>query len=284
LEASQAKRRDNADDGESAAAATNEPSRLSTRTLERGLSILDCFDLDHPYWTLSDVCKQTGLAKATAFRLLKTLENFRYVTFGPAANRYCLGPSMAKSAYLMLSHSELVRVAHPVLEALSEATTETAVVTAWLEQQALVLDVVLTPRPFRPYVRPGHIFRGPQNANVQVFLAYLPSDEVRAFITRAEKSSSSPEGGNLQKFEERLSDVRIRGLAYDLEEQTEGISAAAAPVFDASAQVRASLGVIAPAERFSAADIVNYDVHLKRAASILSRELGYQGSQNGPTP
>jgi DNA-binding IclR family transcriptional regulator len=171
-----------------------------------------------------------------------------------------------------------------VLEALSEATTETAVVTAWLEQQALVLDVVLTPRPFRPYVRPGHIFRGPQNANVQVFLAYLPSDEVRAFITRAEKSSSSPEGGNLQKFEERLSDVRIRGLAYDLEEQTEGISAAAAPVFDASAQVRASLGVIAPAERFSAADIVNYDVHLKRAASILSRELGYQGSHNGPTP
>ena len=184
MDISRVKQQDKADDGESATPGADESSRLSTRTLERGLSILDCFDLDRPDWTLSDVCKETGLAKATAFRLLKTLENYRYVTFDAVTNRYCLGPSMAKATYLMLSHSELVRVAHPVLQALADATTETALLATWLDHQALVLDIVLTARPFRPYVRVGQIFRSPENANAQVFLAFSPIESRASLIFR----------------------------------------------------------------------------------------------------
>ena len=93
-------------------------ARSSTRTLERGLAILDCYDLDHWGHTLTEICSQTGLAKATAFRLLKTLERCGYLTMDPVTNRYCLGPSMMKAAYVMVSHAELERLAHPLLEKL----------------------------------------------------------------------------------------------------------------------------------------------------------------------
>lgn len=278
---SQAKQSSNADDHQIECSGADDVPRSSTRTLERGLQILDCFDLDRPEWTLSDICRHTGLAKATTFRLLKTLENHRYVTFDPASNRYFLGASMVRATYLMLSHSELVRVARPLLETLAEATTETVVLAVWLDQQSLVLDVVLTARPFKPHVRVGHVFRAPANAHTQVALAFLPSAELQAFVSRANEVAE--DGGKIdpQRLEERLADIRIRGLAYDLEEQTLGISAAASPIYDASGQVRASVGVIAPAERFTAADIIEYDVPLKRAARELSRELGFRENAVG---
>jgi DNA-binding IclR family transcriptional regulator len=250
-------------------------SRFSTRTLERGLAILDCYDMDHWGWTLTDICKQTGLPKATAFRLLKTLESRRYLTLDPPTGRYCLGASMVKAAYLMLSHSEISRTARPFLETLAEATTETAVLAAWVAERSLTLDVVLTTRPFRPFIQVGQMLNDLRNAHTQVFLAFQPDAERDAIISALREALGDTAAFEPRVLEERLAEVRVRGVAYDLGERTKGICAAAAPVHDASGQVRTTLGVIAPTERFMA-DMVKYEVPLKEAAHALSRELGYR--------
>lgn len=128
-------------------------STSSTRTLERGLAILDCYDVDHWGRTLTEICAETGLPKATAFRLLKTLEQRGYLTLDSLTNRYCLGPSMMKAGYLMASHSDLVRFARPFLDMLVGETSETAVLTTWSNECTVTLDYALTPLSFQT-VRP----------------------------------------------------------------------------------------------------------------------------------
>ncbi len=252
-------------------------SRSSTRTLERGLAILDCYDLDHWGRTLTEICAQTGLAKATAFRLLKTLERCGYLTMDPVTNRYCLGPSMMKAAYVMVSHSELVRLGRPLLEWLVETTTETAVLTAWATERSITLDYVTTPHAVKPYIRVGQILNDLNNAHTQLYLAYLPPEERRLIVARQREidyqpGSPPPDAATL---EARLEEARSVGLAYDLETRVRGVCGVAAPVFDVDGHVGATLGIIAPTERFMVG-MKDYTAPLKQAAEELSRLLGYK--------
>jgi DNA-binding IclR family transcriptional regulator len=237
------------------------------------LAILDCYDLDHWGWTLTEICAQTGLPKATAFRLLNTLEQRGYLTLDSLTNRYCLGPNMMKAAYVMVSHSELVRLAHPLLEELVTATSETAVLTTWAAERTITLDYVATPRPFKPYVRVGQPLHDLHNAHTQVYLAFLPSRERDLIIARTVESGIDGEPVQPAVLEQRLDKVRLEGVAYDLEERMLGACAMAAPAFDANGQVRATFGIIAPTDRFMAA-MVEYVTPLKEAARSLSRQLG----------
>jgi DNA-binding IclR family transcriptional regulator len=255
----------------------NNASRSSTRTLERGLSILDCYDLDHWGRTLTEICAQTGLAKATAFRLLKTLERQGYLTMDPVTNRDCLGPSMMKAAYVMVAHSELVRLARPLLERLVETTSETAVLTAWAAERTVTLDYVATPRPVKPYMRVGQMLSDLNNAHTQSYLAFLPADELRLAVTRLREAAGepTPTPADLEALAAKLAEVRAQGVAYDFEARIRGVCGVAAPAFDSSGQVRATIGVIAPTERFMEG-MRDYVAPLKAAAHELSRLLGYK--------
>lgn len=250
-------------------------STSSTRTLERGLAILDCYDVDHWGRTLTEICAETGLPKATAFRLLKTLEQRGYLTLDSLTNRYCLGPSMMKAGYLMASHSDLVRFARPFLDMLVGETSETAVLTTWSNECTVTLDYALTPLPFKPYVRVGQPLTDLHNAHTQVYLAFLPSQERTLIIARTVETGIDGQPIQPAALERRLDKVRLEGVAYDLEERMQGVCAIAAPAFDAHGGVKATLGIIAPSERFKAA-IGSYAIPLKEAARSLSAQLGNQ--------
>jgi IclR family transcriptional regulator, KDG regulon repressor len=255
----------------------NDALRVSTRTLERGLEILDCYDLDHWGRTLTEICAETGLPKATAFRLLKTLEGRGYLTMDPLTNRYCLGPSMMKAAYVMVTHSELARLAHPLLEKLAEATLETAVLTGWSAERTIALDYVATPLPVKPYIRAGTMLNDLFNAHAQAYLAFLPDEERRSIVARRKGTHGESGATSFDPLalEARLYEVRAEGIAYDLEARVKGVCGAAAPVFDASGQIRAAIGIIAPTDRFMVG-VERFVAPIREAAEAMSRLLGHK--------
>ena len=44
-----------------------------SKTMEKGLQLLDLFTEDHPYWRLDEISAYTEIPKPTALRLLRTL-------------------------------------------------------------------------------------------------------------------------------------------------------------------------------------------------------------------
>ncbi len=253
-----------------------EPENGSVRALSRGLSIIRCFDNGHRELGLIEISRLTGLHKTTTFRLVKTLESAEFLALDDATGKYHLGRSIFRAVYLLLSATELVRVAHPHMERLAEETGESIVMTVWTEEGPLLAHIVLTRRQFKPPVETGLIFTDLANASTKVFLAFGPEGRRAAALAKplaklTEHTISDPE-----KMAKELDRVRTSGVAYDIQEYREETCAVAAPVHDSSGEVRLVLCVVAPVERSVPQNMTRYAKAVKKAAADVSRELEYQ--------
>ena len=248
-----------------------------SQSLEKGLRVLSCFDVRRPRWSFTEICAETGLAKATAFRLLRTLEALGYLEFDEENSKYHLGRSMLRSAHLVLSHSELAWAAHPFVVNLAAETTETVVLAVWVFQAALIVDAVLTSRPFKPYDPIGLLISGVGTSHAKLFMAFGPQ-LARELISEGDLERATEHTiVTPEEYAKELERVRLDGLAYDIDEWIVGMCAVSAPVFDASGEVRASLTVVVPSERFGPGDRQNHAQAAQSAALELSKKLGFSG-------
>jgi DNA-binding IclR family transcriptional regulator len=245
-------------------------------TLRKGLSILSLFDSDHPTWTFGEIWRTAGLSRPTAFRLVKTLEEAKYLSFDPARGTYHLGVSILKGTYLMLSPAEVARIAHPYMEKLARTTTETVVLTAYADGEAIVADRVLTHRPFKPDNPIGLAMRGLANVHTRIFLAFQPEMEQTEVLALPVEKRTPYTTTDPALLAAQLAEIRERGVAFGLQEWNEGMCAVGAPILDSGGQVRASLAVVAPVERFGLEQQHDYASALKRVTAEVSQALGYR--------
>lgn len=256
--------------------APRDEASSPSRTLEKGLQVLSLFDADRPEWTLKGIRDAAGLPKATGFRLVKTLENLKFLAYDPDKGTYHLGSAMLKAAYLTLSHSALVRIAGPYVRSLADATTETIDLAVWTDQGAMIVHTVYTPRPFRPYNPPGMVLSRLTNTHSKLFVAFGPQElwakAIAESKARTPRSITDPE-----RLVEELQKVRREGVAFGLEEHNLGMCAVGVPVFDGTGAVRAALAVVVPSERFGPREQSAYRQTAMDVALQLSLELGYKG-------
>jgi DNA-binding IclR family transcriptional regulator len=250
-------------------------------TLEKGIRILDCFDVEHSEWSLKDLSVRAGVARPTAYRLVKTLVDLKYLARSPSRGTYHLGPGLMKAAYLMSSHTQLARAAHPYLEELAAETTESVVMAVWMDQEVLVTDVVITPRPFRPSIPVGTIMPGFCTAHAKLFLAFGPEQKRKWALSQPMEKRTEYTVVDPGELEEVLEQVKQEGVAFCLQEWQLGMCALAAPVFGPSGDLVAGLAVLAPNERFGPAEMRVYAAAARRIAARISHLLGYQPSPSG---
>ncbi len=248
---------------------SEEESELYVQALARGLTILALFDVEHPEWSLNDICERTSLSKTTAYRMLRTLEWKEFVVFDAATERYHLGPAMIPGAYLSLSYVSFVRYTHPFLEDLAKATGETVELTVESAQGAVVVDQVATSHPFKPNLPTGRILRNMANSAVRMWVA-MRSEEERARLLREPQLKFTPyTTTDPQELAAMLDRAAQEGLAYDLEEQDLGVCAVSAPVFGPGGDVLAVLTVVAPSDRFGPeARLKNAEAVKRKAAEM----------------
>lgn len=257
------------------------PNGAPTRTLEKGLFLLSLFDVDHPEWTLKELRERAGFPKATTRRLIKTLEAASWVAYDQDSGKFHLGSSALRALYLAMSHSELIRTAHPFLVKLTEETTESTSLCVWTDQGALIIDTVPTARAFKPFTFAGMLLQGSASADSQVLIAFGSTQTQEAVLATPQQRRTPHTVVEPERLQERFNQVRLEGVAYDRGEWNDTAPAVAAPVFDRNGELRASLSVVAPPERASEQQMQGYAAAVKRAAAELSAELGYQGTSRG---
>ncbi len=244
------------------------------RTLERGLQILSLFDVEHQEWTFGEVCRASGLSKATAFRFLKKMEAMRYLGYDEQTRTYHLGSSLLAAAYLASAHSQIARIARPLLEELAAATGEAVNIALGTDEGPLIVDAVYAPTAFRPHLHVGVVLRGLTAAHTRVFAAYASEEERLKLLLGEQEKRTEHTITDPQTLAGILAKVKEEGICYSQEEWFIGSCAAAVPVFDCTGTVRQSVAIIAPKERFRPEDQLRYGEALHRTAAELSLELG----------
>src|SRR5689334_15627105 len=93
--------------------------RGGIQSLERAFAILEEVARSRDGITLAELSKRTGLHNSTAFHLVKTLAALGYVEQIRDSKRYRIGRHLFTLAAGALDEIALVRLATPVLEALT---------------------------------------------------------------------------------------------------------------------------------------------------------------------
>lgn len=96
------------------------PDRLFTVALARGLEILNCFHPEEDMLGNGEIAERTGLPKATITRLTYTLSRLGYLVHYPEKGKYGHGPELANLGYKQLTRMKTRRLARPLMQALAE--------------------------------------------------------------------------------------------------------------------------------------------------------------------
>ena len=95
--------------------------------MERGFSVIECFDETHPRLTAQQVGELSGLTRTAARRYLLTLANLGYVASD--GKFFWLTPRVLRLGQHYLESARLPRIAQPFLQRLSTQTGEIAMLS-----------------------------------------------------------------------------------------------------------------------------------------------------------
>ena len=93
-------------------------------TVGKALDILEILAASAPL-ALAEITTRTTMSKASAFRVLNTLENRGYVSRDDSTRKWALGPRLIALSSAVVSSLDLVRQARPVLMTLHHEFGET---------------------------------------------------------------------------------------------------------------------------------------------------------------
>lgn len=240
------------------------------------MDILYCLaDAAQPL-ALHEISRQTGLNKATASRLLRSLANREMVSLSQNSGHYGLGLGVLRLSHGVIGAADIRQAARAPMERLAAFTEETVGLGILANDCHVYIDQVQSPRELRcvfPIGLPVPLYAG---AGPRAILAYLPQDVQQRIIARTEFTQlTETTATNPEDLEQRLAHVRTTGVAVGLGERVAGIATMAAPVLDHRGYPVGELTVMAPRERFGPEERTGWSEPLRRAAEAVSAQLGY---------
>ncbi len=259
-------------------ADTSRPAKskqVGPQSVGRIFSILDTIAGARIGATLSDLARTTASPKTSLVGLLAGL-TAEGCLVRDAAGRYSLGPRIHALAMRALAGRELAELVHPILEALVEATGETAVLGALASDAdvAIYLDKVESPNSIRYAVSIGERRDLYCTAMGKALLAYFKPQRLKRYLESTPRQKYTPATitGSKQLLAE-MARIQQQGIARSNGERVSGASALACPIFSSDGSVVAALLIAGPSERMRTSERNNERL-LKDAAAACTRLAG----------
>ena len=159
----------------------NDRGQLSG-ALARGLAVLDVI-LDTPQsLTLAEIAQRARLDLSTTMRLLRTLEESRYVLRIDNGKRYAGSPRATMPLPVLHPIKQFRREVFPTLTELSIAVKATVVLVAFLEAERIVIEIAQVAGSLAPYYRTW--LNGPLHGSGsgKALLATFPEERREALL------------------------------------------------------------------------------------------------------
>lgn len=225
--------------------------------------------------TASEIAKRSGLPVSTVHRFLANLQSSGYLNCSDDGVHH-LGTVCIGLGHSALAQLDVRRISLPYLRELNQKTRETIHLTMRHGASAVYVEKLDSQEPVRIYSRIGASVPLYSSAVGKVMLAYMQPQERENLLSQVELKRLTPNTvGSLQELSAVLQRVRRQGFAYDLEENEPHIRCVAAPIWDHSKSVNASLSITGPAVRMSTTRLRELAPLVKDAGLKISRDLGY---------
>ena len=220
----------------------------SVQSLERGLAVLQVFSRENPAPTLSEVARLAGTTRATARRILLTLERLGHVRSD--GRRFSLTPRVLALGWSYLSSLNLWEIAQPLMEDLVEETGESCSAATLDLPDVVYVARVPTRRIMTIALGVGTRLPAYATSMGRVLLADLAEDELDGFLAAGrfdgltDRTVTEPAG-----LRAIVGEVREQGYALVDQELEIGLRSIAVPLTRSDGRTMAALNVSVAAPR-----------------------------------
>ncbi|HEY3470658.1 MAG TPA: IclR family transcriptional regulator [Amycolatopsis sp.] len=241
--------------------------------LRKFKQILESFTIDNPELTLQQITRSTGLPASTCQRLVHNLvrEGFldRY------DDTYRVGLGLVRWAAPGTFGLDLVRLTRPVLHQLRDETGETACLYVRDGAYRTVISLAESRHPVVRLFVVGMVMPLHAGSAGKVFLAWdklAVKDAIGHGLARFTPRTVV----DIELLSEQLRQIREAGYASSFEERDLGAASLSAPVFGLNGEVSAAIGIGAPTQRMTPADVPRLAPIVVEAGRRASERLGYR--------
>lgn len=250
----------------------------SVRSFERGLRVIRSFGEGTPEMTLAAVARATDLNRATARRLLLTLEELGYVQ--RRGDLFRLTPRVLDLGYAYLASFGVPQLAVSYLEDLSERVHEASSVGVLEKADVVYVARVPANRVMAVSIGLGSRFPAYRTSLGRAMLAALSDDEVAEIWEASDRSRPTPRTvPDLPALQVKLKEVRHVGYALVDQELELGVRSIAAPLHDASGRTVAAVNISTHVSRTTKQELQSRLVpELLRTAEAIDQALASQPS------
>lgn len=198
--------------------------------------------------SLGQLAKAIDLPRSTVQRIVDALDNEGLVIAASASHGVRLGPALLALAAATKFH--IAEVARETLEELSKECGETVDLSISDQNKVVFIDQVSGKQRLTALSAVGVAFPLHASANGKALLAAMSSEElVKVRASLMLKPLTPNTIVSWDELERQLEDIRRTGLAFDLEENSQGICAVATALRDTSGEL-AAISIPTPAFRF----------------------------------
>ncbi|MBN9310294.1 IclR family transcriptional regulator [Devosia sp.] len=240
--------------------------------LDKALDVLEAL-AERPSQNVAELSQAAGVTKATAYRILATLETRGCVVTYGRVRRYSIGQAFQLYSRAAREADRLVPLAQPHMRELAQFG-ETVNLGALANQKLLYLEVIESSQSLRAISEVGSFDTLHATALGKAILSRMPADERDAILAEAElvpltDRTVTAVAALRQQIERACTD----GYAIDDEENEIGMRCVAAPIVNADGWPVAALSVSGPSSRMTASAIDSIIAGTISTARRISEEL-----------
>ena len=248
---------------------------VTVQSVDRAITILEILARSGEVG-VTDLARELGVHKSTAFRLVAALERKDLVEQNAGRGKYHLGTGILRLAGATTSRLDLVQESRLVSRSLAQRCGETVNLAVLSDGAALYMDQVAGSSALQSHNWVGQRVPLHATSNGKVLLSALDPDDVGDLV-ESMRGYTAHTITDLDTLLAELEEVRLRGFALAIDELEIGLTAVAAPVRNGHGEVAASLSISGPTFRLDARRVPQLAAAVTAAADDVSRRLGWGG-------
>ena len=227
-----------------------EDERAHGSALSKSMAVLDLITAEGRPIGLVEVTERLGLAKPTAHRIMRQLEDEGLLRREPLRERYSVGPRLCTLSINALSSAVQGGAMHAILADLVAKIGETCNIGVLDRTEVVYVDRVECNWPLRLQLTPNSRVPAHCTSNGKLLLAFLEAGARARLIANmalaryTEFTITDP-----QRLERECEMIRRAGYAVNNQEFNLGLIGLAAPIRDKTGRVVAGLATHSPLPR-----------------------------------
>jgi IclR family KDG regulon transcriptional repressor len=198
---------------------------------------------------VTELSKKLQLSKGAVHKLLSTLESEGFIRQNEKTKQYTLGYTLLELGTKVLKNHDIVDFSMPFINRLTTRTSELVVLCVQDGKDAIYVAKVDSPHPMRFTVESFRRFPLYSTSAARVLLAYRSESFQDEILEETLKTYTPHSFTSVDEIRHTLVEIRERGYEISSNRRNEGVTGIAAPIFDSSGQVTASISVIGPSDR-----------------------------------